>query len=518
MSDDSLEVVVVRRSLEKKLEKVSQYAGRKSKTPRETTKETKITETKKKSSKKKSKISRTSSTGEDNGNGRKSKSQESASEESMDKNDATIKREKNRRGSRFREDVTDSTSQDTVERVTVTALIHKDQAPDTPKTSTTPVTQPKVQDTLKTDGLAKSSIEDILEKADEMQNALMTKAADLKKDVDEIRRQSTGQVAEDEQKSTHTTPEKGRKEDESETESTSEDSQLEFSRLQSQHEEECVEDKPQVENMVNNQRKPSKTQEDLQITEKKIDDQNKDRKDISSTPESQEAFAHDKSTTNKKSSASGTEVSDSDKETTNSQTLKSDKSQSNSAQTTSTSPKITDTHTNEETTITVKKSECAELEKDIKTPNADENKLQTEPTIMGTEGLRHIDSSSSSAKSTKRSARSRPSTGKGSRGDSGHSKSPSKHSLFESSSERSPGQSAIVAVIESPEWDEEDEEVAKEIRDVVGDTAEGDTEPEDDDSLGVLRVLPSTSEEETPRRPKKLLRVSKKDTLPRVSR
>lgn len=37
--------------------------------------------------------------------------------------------------SRFRRDATDSTSQETVERVVVTAMVHKDQVPDTPRST-----------------------------------------------------------------------------------------------------------------------------------------------------------------------------------------------------------------------------------------------------------------------------------------------------------------------------------------------------------------------------------------------
>jgi len=49
-------------------------------------------------------------------------------------------------------------------------------------------------------------------------------------------------------------------------------------------------------------------------------------------------------------------------------------------------------------------------------------------------------------------------------------------------------------VIDSPEWDE-DEEVEKEIREAFGEDTERETEHEEDN--GVVRVLPSTSEEET---------------------
>lgn len=68
--------------------------------------------------------------------------------------------------------------------------------------------------------------------------------------------------------------------------------------------------------------------------------------------------------------------------------------------------------------------------------------------------------------------------------------------IFDKSGERSLDRSAIVAVIESPEWDEEDEEIDKEIRKVIGEDGERDTEPEENNEMGVIRVLPGRSEEE----------------------
>ncbi|KAK2575439.1 hypothetical protein KPH14_011177 [Odynerus spinipes] len=72
--------------------------------------------------------------------------------------------------------------------------------------------------------------------------------------------------------------------------------------------------------------------------------------------------------------------------------------------------------------------------------------------------------------------------------------------LFEKSGERLLDRSAIIAVIESPKWEEEDEEVEKEIRKVIGEDVERDTEPEESNEVGVTRILPSTSEEESSRR------------------
>lgn len=92
--------------------------------------------------------------------------------------------------------------------------------------------------------------------------------------------------------------------------------------------------------------------------------------------------------------------------------------------------------------------------------------------------------------------RSRPSTGRTRTGRA--SSVLTKKHLFESTEECSSNQRAIVAVIDSPEWDE-DEAVEQEIRQALGEDAlERDTEHEEDNEIGVMRVLPSTSEEETP--------------------
>lgn len=92
--------------------------------------------------------------------------------------------------------------------------------------------------------------------------------------------------------------------------------------------------------------------------------------------------------------------------------------------------------------------------------------------------------------------------------------------LFDKSGERSLDRSAIVAVIESPEWDEEDEEIDKEIRKVIGEDGERDTEPEENNEMGVIRVLPGRSEEEVYRSNSLDVGKSRNSgivTLPRVS-
>jgi len=137
VSDDSLEVIVVKRSLEKKCEKV--VSGRRLKTPRECTKETKLTKTHKRNSKKTSRSSKSRTFVKD----------ENAVDESPDKEEESIAVEEPTHisaeedegdseriiESRYRRDATDSTSQETVERVIVTAMVHKDHIPDTPRSA-----------------------------------------------------------------------------------------------------------------------------------------------------------------------------------------------------------------------------------------------------------------------------------------------------------------------------------------------------------------------------------------------
>lgn len=136
VSDDSLEVIVVKRSLEKKCEKV--VSGSRSKTPRECTKETKLTKTHKRSSKKMSRSSKSRMFDKDENIVDKSPNKEErdvaeelahTSVEEEESDDEKIIE------SQFRRDATDSTSQETVERVIVTAMVHKDQMPDTPRST-----------------------------------------------------------------------------------------------------------------------------------------------------------------------------------------------------------------------------------------------------------------------------------------------------------------------------------------------------------------------------------------------
>lgn len=161
-------MIVVKKSLEKKCEKV--VSGRRSKTPRESTKETKLTKMRKRSSKRMSRSSKSKTSDneeeEENTTDRDESPEknvqvgESAARRSWrtsldrpaeeDEAEAEAEAEaegegedkNNKMESRMMEfgefvDGTDSTSQETVERVVVTAMVHKDQVPDTPKSAVT---------------------------------------------------------------------------------------------------------------------------------------------------------------------------------------------------------------------------------------------------------------------------------------------------------------------------------------------------------------------------------------------
>ena len=205
VSEDSLEVVVVRKSLERKCEKV--VSGRRSKTPKESSKETKLTKTHR-STRRKSRSNKLKAS--DNGEGITDRvhsfDREQGAKESVPCAEQTprtsIDEEKENGGSivesRYRRDVTDSTSQETVERVVVTAMVHKDQGPDTPKSVVEASKEVTFDDRLRTEvievqevsrGVGSGKMDDILEQSDVSRNDLVQKAASLKKDVEEMRQQ-----------------------------------------------------------------------------------------------------------------------------------------------------------------------------------------------------------------------------------------------------------------------------------------------------------------------------------------
>lgn len=153
VSDDSLEVIVVKKSLEKKCEKM--VSGTRSKTPRECTKETKLTKMHKCSSKKTSKPGRSKRSDIDENivarDESSDKKEKSAAIREPVRTSGTPEDEVDERiiESRYRRDATDSTSQETVERVIVTAMVHKDQMPDTPKSTLDTAKEISYQDVLK---------------------------------------------------------------------------------------------------------------------------------------------------------------------------------------------------------------------------------------------------------------------------------------------------------------------------------------------------------------------------------
>lgn len=154
-------MIVVKKSLEKKCEKV--VSGRRSKTPRESTKETKLTKMRKRSSKRMSRSSK-SKTSDNEEEEEKTTDRDESPEKNVQVGESAARRwrtsldrpaeedeaeaegegeDNNKMESRMMEfggefvDGTDSTSQETVERVVVTAMVHKDQVPDTPKSVVT---------------------------------------------------------------------------------------------------------------------------------------------------------------------------------------------------------------------------------------------------------------------------------------------------------------------------------------------------------------------------------------------
>lgn len=152
----------MKKSLEKKCEKV--VSGRRSKTPRESTKETKLTKMRKRSSKRTSRSSK-SKTSDNEEEEENTTDRDESPEKNVQVGESAARRwrtsldrpaeedeaeaeaegegeDNNKMESRMMEfgefvDGTDSTSQETVERVVVTAMVHKDQVPDTPKSVVT---------------------------------------------------------------------------------------------------------------------------------------------------------------------------------------------------------------------------------------------------------------------------------------------------------------------------------------------------------------------------------------------
>ncbi|CAK9807631.1 ANK2 [Anthophora plagiata] len=720
VSDDSLEVVVVRKSLEKKCEKV--VSGRRSKTPKESSKETKFTKTHTSTRRKlKSSRSKTSENGEYTTNQTQPSDKEQGTKESTSYSQETPRtsidedRENQEKiiENRYRRDVTDSTSQETVERVVVTAMVHKDQGPDTPKSVVETSKEVTFDDRLRTEEIkteemirevnsSSSKMTDILEKNDESRSNLVTKAANLKKDVEEIRQQVAQEKIQREEDSRRSQEEKqedrkknedakdtiqappdveinrgkedvkesqdGKGETPSVGEKVEEEKKDETGRLDahgtvktgssmldSQKEEHQVQQGSDTKSMVTIPEVKSDKSRDKETHSEKTDvskrtskedhgeseETSKSESPVSqksvqkedtprtavedippseeegkkSTPDETRSKSRSKSGTvkrkpsidEKRSKSSSSKQSDEspkknggsyrrkeftkrrdsstskvsmkssiektngeveekmsdEKEKTEGKVIESvqtgeatsvsvesssKESPDEKEQINSTRRKSVDFSSSKDTALKEEEAENESL--NVDTPTAtkrkitedeeagqtlspeklndrkeeeeevEAKKLQDRPVEEALsreeESFRYIDESSSSSPKSAQTKRSRPPTGKIRKIGRSTSRSSVKKCLFESSEERSPDRSAIVAVIESPEWDDENEEIEKEIRDAIGEDAEHETEPEEDNEMGVMRVLPSTSEEEMSRAGPEICGASAADSLPQV--
>ncbi|XP_071877004.1 uncharacterized protein isoform X5 [Bombus fervidus] len=708
VSDDSLEVVVVRKSLERKCEKV--VSGRRSKTPRESSRETKFTKTHRSTRRKlKSSRSKTSDNGESTTDRMHSLDKEQGPTESTLHSEQTprtsIDEEKQNEGniveSRYRRDVTDSTSQETVERVVVTAMVHKDQGPDTPKSVAEASKEVTFDDRLRTEVIEMQEIagdvspgkaDDILEQSDASRTDLVQKAASLKKDVEEMRQQVAQEKIQQEEGSKQSREKEDSKRDQEKEDEKSDrekedtkavdhvrkdqDDQIEtsfsdgakkkdkrkdesekgrldareptesesptldsgeYQRHQSRQEDDLVSKSDEAssgtkpDEDLDKETRSEKTDVSEPILVK--DHEDSEKATTSESPESEKRLEED---TTSRTAVEGVSPSEGEEKKSTSEETKSkskvksatvkrkasfdEKRSKSSSSKSDESPKksggtqkrkefgkrresstrnvsmkmstekaskvvaektsevqkdheiaVDGVQTKEATSTSLTKSSSKESQDEKEqtvrrksvdfssskdsalmedkslsadTPTATKRKIYDEEEVaqvsspaksdledhkdedeakkvkkhpmedaLGTvETFRYIDESSSSSPKSAQTRRSRPSTGKIRQ----TGQSSVRKCLFESSEERSPDRSAIVAVIESPEWDEEDEEIDKEIRDAIGEDGEHETEAEDDNEMGVIRVLPSTSEEEMSRAGHDVCRTSATDSLPQV--
>ncbi|XP_024873145.1 ankycorbin isoform X2 [Temnothorax curvispinosus] len=587
VSDDSLEVIVVKRSLEKKCEKV--VSGRKLKTPRECTKETKLTKTHKRSSKKMSRSSKSRTFDKEENMGDQDKSSDkeersvavgepahTSAEEEEDGSERIIE-------SRFRREATDSTSQETVERVVVTAIVHKDQVPDTPRS-----TQETVKEISSDKVLRKKTIviEETKETSKDINSSDKSKTALSHKtdthDISEERINEQVQNKDEKDKITMPSSIEDPKEGTNSRLNTFENAIPSDSTLREKQEATIDKEKDSFKNgdklgkniVISEDQRDSTTamkhissageengkllaSEDSKRDEKTIakkDDgesktsrQSDARQTISSLKENVEdvqvtSEERDKASTKqtslktitKESSAEDAELRE-DKYLNKRDDIKfSQKMQVDEKQKTEA---LTFTERSTDDSARGKSADLSSPEPRVSMLNMEESpspertgsprdkKLERikktdkeRPETETDKDFRYIDDSSSSSPKASRSAKtrhSRPSTGRNMRTGKSSSKASTKRHLFESSEERSSHQSAIIAVLDSPEWDE-DEAVEKEIREALGEDVEHETEHEEDNEIGVMRVLPSTSEEETPSTALGLSRTSRIDSLPQV--
>ncbi|XP_047351752.1 ankycorbin-like isoform X2 [Vespa velutina] len=496
-------------------------------------------------------------------------------------------------------DVTDSTSHETVERVLVTAMVHKDQGPDTPK-STIEISKevtfddgPDKEMIDKSCELLESKIDDVYAKSEQLSNSLVTKAKDIKKGLENMRSGIKDKNENDSERSdddkrmvgdVETVEGRLRAHHVNEPERTPSDSQeAQDQRGKIEHQEDsfintkgdrkildispsatkdvasCVDavndgltseiDSQDLHTLEGSFREemPSLTSEELSKVEREKRGSEEvtetmEKHDINGTLEKGVPLDILKNTAsvetckgniitdgftlaNKESFKIGEEKRQSeelsstsfdapfsngffseDKEQIDSARGKSVELSSDSRD--SALMRENENDFSRTNTPVLARSNILEVKSDGHKASSDPNKVKIVQIDASTKSSTNEEKVFSSKEekngsptgTTKRSRCSRASARKQMEGAECHSslaKGSSKiKNLFDKSGERSLDRSAIVAVIESPEWDEEDEEIDKEIRKVIGEDGERDTEPEENNEMGVIRVLPGKSEEE----------------------
>ncbi|XP_046628056.1 ankyrin repeat domain-containing protein 35 [Neodiprion virginianus] len=643
VSEDSLEVVIVKKSVEKTSERV-EVSGRKPKRTSGGEKSSVIRSTRSKT-RRKTVRKKPKEQNDAEGNGRPENLKKSEPEAPKPVKTPTNNDAEERRCGRkmqYQIEAGDSTSQEAIERVTVTVMVHKDHLSDTPKTTSiesssrngdteksskdhqsAAVKEKEEVDRAESDNVkqedekeeveeeeqaekkeiqeqrsesepkkktrprsarpgssrgkrvtsARTRMDHILEKADEMQSALVQKAADLKKGIEEMREQITGEKTGDDrgaQESSSSEEKVAGKNGQEESDGVvtqkvtgtlegtesdlagSEKNVAEESKTAdsngskiehgssgdaSEHEKISVglEAKKSISFEESSNEKES---EDLVTDQKRSADDQPTRSGKSSSRSSIRSKSRPGTAVDK---SAGSPDSKSDSKSVSKPGSRMSKSRSGDSRK-SDSVKSVDDVESSNAAVKERQETVTERLGEIKAKSSDPDDNESSKT--GKELVEHdgkfveevndvesesrviVEESSSSpqANAESQKSRSRPSTAK-QRG-----KSSGKGGILrrvDSSDESSPARTAaIVAVIESPEWpeDEEDEEeeeeeeeeaIDNEIREAIGEYPEPETDL-DDNSVGVMRVLPSTSDEETPRTLGQS-RTSGIDSLPQVA-
>ncbi|XP_058799767.1 ankyrin repeat domain-containing protein 35 isoform X15 [Phymastichus coffea] len=379
----------------------------------------------------------------------------------------------------------DSTSQDTaMEQVTVTADVHKTGTRAAAQEDAHGEAATAASEQLEKEK-ARSKMGDILERADELQSQLMNKAADLRRDMEDIRQQMSQSS---EEKTGRPEEEEGLLAEIAESAGKSELPGWQEARAGSkQVEDDNEETEPPTDRPASVSAEDEGTPIDPRASAQEpaadVLQEETPREEAASeeTHASADAGAKDGEAQARRESAAAHEAK---------------------------TKRGSDAKDEEQPVATERGTKRREQQEE----SAEVQPAQPPLRIPGSESFRYADESSSSSPRSGKPSRRRPPTGK--------RRGPTKSPLFESSEERSPDHSAIVAVIESPEWDDEDEEqLDKEIRQVVGDAEEeredgagdggGDEDEDEDedeegsdglggasDEVGIVRVLPSTSEDD----------------------